>query len=80
MSSIANTNFVHEEDIIYEEDLNAAELNNMNISELEDDVKEIYFIMKQMTVKTIIHSLTPIEYPLTSKEGVVIIYHMGALQ
>jgi hypothetical protein len=29
-----------------------------------------------MTVKTIIHSLTPFEYPLTSEEGVAIIYHM----
>ncbi|PKY61969.1 hypothetical protein RhiirA4_432188 [Rhizophagus irregularis] len=76
MSSMENTNFVHEEDIIYEEDLNAAELNNMNISELEDDIEEIYFITKQMTVKTIIHSLTSIEYPPTSKEGVAIIYHV----
>ena len=29
-----------------------------------------------MTVKTIIHSLTPIEYPPTSEEGVAIIYHV----
>jgi len=29
-----------------------------------------------MTVKTIIHSLTPVEYPPTSKEGVAIVYHV----
>ena len=29
-----------------------------------------------MTVKTVIHSLIPIEYPPTSKEGVAIIYHI----
>lgn len=29
-----------------------------------------------MTVKTIIYSLIPIEYPSTSKEGVVIVYHV----
>jgi hypothetical protein len=29
-----------------------------------------------MTVKTIIHTLTPIEYPPTSEEGVAIIYHV----
>lgn len=29
-----------------------------------------------MTVKTIIHSLTPIEYPPTSEEGVAIIFHI----
>ena len=32
--------------------------------------------MKYMTVKTILHSLTPIEYPLTSEEGIAIIYHI----
>lgn len=29
-----------------------------------------------MTVKTIIHSLTPVEYPPTSEEGVAIIYQI----
>ncbi|CAB4379477.1 unnamed protein product [Rhizophagus irregularis] len=57
-----DTNFVNEEDIVYEEDLN-----------IEDD--EIY-ITKSMTVKTIIHSLTPVEYPPTSEEGVAIIYQI----
>ncbi|PKY59028.1 hypothetical protein RhiirA4_481456 [Rhizophagus irregularis] len=42
----------------------------MNISELEDDIKEIYFITKQMTIKTIIHLLTPIEYLLTNNKKV----------
>ncbi|CAB5379938.1 unnamed protein product [Rhizophagus irregularis] len=51
-------------------------LNNTRLPESEDNVKEIYYITKQMTVKTIIHSLTPIEYPPTSKEGVAIVYHI----
>ena len=42
-------------------------------------IEEIYFITKQMTVKTIIHSLTPIEYPPTSEEGVAIVYHVEGL-
>jgi hypothetical protein len=29
-----------------------------------------------MTVKKIIHSLIPLEYPPTSEEGVAIIYHV----
>jgi len=29
-----------------------------------------------MSVKTIIHSLVPIEYPSTSEEGIAIIYHV----
>ena len=29
-----------------------------------------------MTVKKIIHSLTPVEYPPTSEEGIAIIYHI----
>ena len=29
-----------------------------------------------MTIKMIIHSLTPVEYPPTSEEGVAIIYHI----
>ena len=29
-----------------------------------------------MTIKTIIHSLTPVEYPPTSEEGVAIIFHV----
>ena len=33
-----------------------------------------------MTVKTIIHSLTLIEYPSISKEGIVIIYHVEEWQ
>ncbi|CAB4418704.1 unnamed protein product [Rhizophagus irregularis] len=76
MMNMVNTNFVDEENIIYEEELNAAELNNTRLPESEDDVEEIYYITKQMTVKTIIHSLTPIEYPPTSKEGVAIVYHV----
>ncbi|RIA84643.1 hypothetical protein C1645_879801 [Glomus cerebriforme] len=48
MSSINN-----EEDIIYEEDLNA-----------------------ETGVKTIIHTLTPMEYPPTSEEGIAIVYYV----
>ena len=33
-----------------------------------------------MTVKTILHSLTPIEYPPTSEDGVAIIYHVEGWQ
>jgi hypothetical protein len=29
-----------------------------------------------LTVKTIIHSLTPIEYPPTGEDGVAIVYHV----
>jgi hypothetical protein len=29
-----------------------------------------------LAVKTIIHSLIPMEYPPTSKEGVAIVYHI----
>ncbi len=36
---------------------------------------EIY-ITKNVTIKKIIHSLTPVEYPPTSEEGVAIIYHV----
>lgn len=35
---------------------------------MEDDVEELYFIMKQMTVKTIIHSLTPLNIHLQVKK------------
>ncbi|PKY38520.1 hypothetical protein RhiirA4_451520 [Rhizophagus irregularis] len=76
MVNIVNTNFVDKENIIYEKELNAAKLNNTYLSKSEDDVEEIYYITKQMTVKTIIHFLISIEYPPTSKEGVVIVYHV----
>ncbi|RIA88941.1 hypothetical protein C1645_825569 [Glomus cerebriforme] len=33
-----------------------------------------------MTVKTILHSLTPIEYPPTSEDGIAIIYHIEGWQ
>ncbi|CAI2184801.1 18909_t:CDS:2 [Funneliformis geosporum] len=59
-----NTNFINENDIIYEEDL-----------EPEEDA-EVYFITKNISVKMIIHSLTPIEYLAISQEGVAIIYHV----
>ena len=49
------------------------QLSNIPPSELED--VEIY-LTKFMTVKTIIHSLTLLEYPPISKEGVAIIYHV----
>lgn len=51
-------------------------MNDTRLPESEDDVEEIYYITKQITVKTIIHSLTPIEYPPTSEEGVAIVYHV----
>ncbi|CAB5389955.1 unnamed protein product [Rhizophagus irregularis] len=62
------TNFVNKEDIIYEEDLVS-----------EEDNTEIY-ITKNITVKMIIHSLTPLEYPPTSEEGTAIIYHVEGWQ
>jgi hypothetical protein len=34
------------------------------------------YLTKRMAVKTIIHSLTPIEYPPTSEEGIAVIYHI----
>ena len=46
--------------------------------DLEENA-EIY-ITKQMTVKTILHSLTPIEYPPTSEDGVAIVYHVEGWQ
>ncbi len=46
-----------------------------DISPSEPEDAEIY-LTKSMTVKTIIHSLTPLEYPPTSEEGVAIIYHI----
>ena len=49
------------------------QLSDISPSEPED--AEIY-LTKSMTVKTIIHSLTPLEYLPTSKEGVAIIYHV----
>ena len=94
MSSI-NTNFVDEENTIYEENLDlevscyfiyiyllSKLYNNKNyytvfqpsLSELEESA-EVY-ITRHMTVKTIIHSLTPIEYPPTSECGVAIVYHI----
>ncbi|CAG8711226.1 4501_t:CDS:2, partial [Funneliformis mosseae] len=72
MSSIV----INEENIIYEKDLNM-ELNNITL-DLEEDT-EIY-ITKQITIKTVLHSLTPIEYPLTSKDGVVIVYYIEGWQ
>ena len=44
-----------------------------NLCDIEES--EIY-ITKNVAVKTIIHSLTPVEYPQTSEEGVAIIYHI----
>ncbi|GBC08536.1 hypothetical protein RclHR1_00820003 [Rhizophagus clarus] len=76
MSSIVSANFVDKEDIIiYEEDPNATELDDARLSS-SDDVGEIYYTTKQMTVKTIIHPLTPIEYPPTIEEGVAVVYHV----
>ena len=49
--------------------------DNISLTEQEDDT-EIY-ITKNITVKTIIHSLTPIEYPPTST---AIIYHVEGWQ
>ncbi|CAI2190605.1 711_t:CDS:2, partial [Funneliformis geosporum] len=46
-----------------------------NISSPELENNELY-ITKYIIVKTIIYSLTPIEYPPTSEEGVAIIYHI----
>ena len=52
--------------------------DNISLTEQEDDTK--IYITKNMTVKTIIHSLTLIEYPLTSKEETTIIYHVEGWQ
>ena len=46
-----------------------------DISSSEPEDAEIY-LTKSMTVKTIIHSLTLLEYSSTSEEGVAIIYHV----
>ena len=43
---------------------------------MEDTEDTEIYITKNTTVKKIIHSLTPVEYPPTSKEGVAIIYHI----
>jgi hypothetical protein len=40
---------------------------------------EVY-ITKQVTVKTLLHSLTPMEYPPTSEDGVAIVYHIEGWQ
>ncbi|CAI2182001.1 4210_t:CDS:2 [Funneliformis geosporum] len=53
----------------------ALQPNKTSLPELEEDA-EVYFITKNTSVKMIIHLLTPIKYPLTSQEGVVIIYHV----
>ncbi|CAB4403556.1 unnamed protein product [Rhizophagus irregularis] len=45
----------------------------------EEENAEIY-ITKHMTVKTILHLLTPLEYPPTSENGVAIIYHVEGWQ
>ncbi|RIA79807.1 hypothetical protein C1645_839881 [Glomus cerebriforme] len=65
-------NFVNEEDIIYEEDFNKEPSNIISESEEETEI----YLMKQLSIKTVIHSLIPIEYPPTSEEGVAIIYHV----
>ncbi|CAB4413786.1 unnamed protein product [Rhizophagus irregularis] len=67
-----DTNFVNKEDIIYEDEL--IKLPDGIFSESEEDT-EIY-ITKHITVKTIIHSLVPIECPSTSERGIAIIYHI----
>ncbi|CAB4435516.1 unnamed protein product [Rhizophagus irregularis] len=65
---------INEVDIIYEEDLIMKTITE------EEENAEIY-ITKYMTVKTIIlHSLTPLEYPLTSEDGIAIIYHIEGWQ
>ncbi len=46
-----------------------------DISPSESEDAEIY-LTKSMIVKTIIHSLTPLEYLPTSEEGVAIIYYI----
>ncbi|CAG8692240.1 13550_t:CDS:2, partial [Funneliformis mosseae] len=54
---------INEEDIIYKEDLNME-----TTLDLEEDT-EIY-ITKQITIKTVLHLLTPIEYLPISKDEV----------
>ncbi|RHZ81222.1 hypothetical protein Glove_122g77 [Diversispora epigaea] len=66
--SLINT-IVSEEDVIYEEDFNE-ESSNIS-SENEEEV----YITKNTSVETILHSLTPIEYPPTSINGIQ--YSMG---
>ncbi|RIB15098.1 hypothetical protein C2G38_2320518 [Gigaspora rosea] len=44
-------------------------------SSSETENSEI-FLTKSLAVKEIIHSLTPIEYPPTSEEGIAIVYHI----
>ncbi|RGB36833.1 hypothetical protein C1646_757608 [Rhizophagus diaphanus] len=64
---------INEVDIIYEEDLTMETITE------EEENAEIY-ITKHMTVKTILHSLTPLEYSPTSEDGVAIIYHVEGWQ
>lgn len=49
-------------------------ITSISTQELEENA-EIY-LTKHMSVKTIIHSLVPIEYPPTCEEGVAVIYHV----
>ncbi|RHZ86523.1 hypothetical protein Glove_50g13 [Diversispora epigaea] len=71
--SLINT-IVSEEDVIYEEDFNEESSNTL--SENEEEV----YITKNTSVETILHSLTPIEYPPTSINGVAIIFHVEGWQ
>jgi len=48
-------------------------LSDIFLSELKN--AKIY-LTKSITVKTIIHSLIPLEYLPTSEKGIAIIYHV----
>ena len=52
--------------------------DNISLPELEEDAK--IYLTKYTTVKTIIHSLIPMEYLPTSKEMVAVIYHVKGWQ
>ena len=49
------------------------QLSDIFLSELKN--AKIY-LTKSITVKTIIHSLIPLEYLPTSEKGIAIIYHV----
>ncbi|CAG8689696.1 2918_t:CDS:1 [Cetraspora pellucida] len=69
-NSSKDTNNAFEEDRF---SVNSSQENSRPLPETESS--EI-FLTKHLTAKEIIHSLTPIEYPPTCKEGIAIVYHI----
>ncbi|CAG8680333.1 4797_t:CDS:2, partial [Scutellospora calospora] len=71
---------------IYEEDLESFEKNSIvksdnEFSNIEDDLiklneNPITYFTKELASYIVYHTLTPIEYPMTSSEGVAYIYNV----